>query len=198
MYKTKPTIVLGFHACTESTARKLISDSGGFTPSGNSYDWLGHGMYFWENSWYRAVQFAHDRAITSPAVVGAVLHLGYCLDFTDSESLSYLSSSYSALKDTLEIFGKPLPINKPGSGLSSDDLLLRDLDCAVINFLHSQRERENRKRFDSVRGVFWEGNDIYPGAGFKEKNHIQICIRNPNCIKGFFHPREVDTAYDVV
>jgi len=27
---------------------------------------------------------------------------------------------------------------------------------------------------------------------------IQICIRNPNCIKGFFHPREVDTSRDVV
>jgi len=32
----------------------------------------------------------------------------------------------------------------------------------------------------------WEN----PGAGFKEKNHIQICVRNRNCIKGYFLPRE--------
>jgi hypothetical protein len=25
-----------------------------------------------------------------------------------------------------------------------------------------------------------EGEELYPSAGFKEKNHVQICIRNPN------------------
>jgi len=68
----------------------------------------------------------------------------------------------------LEIAGRPFPSNKPGNDLSSDDLLLRRFDCAVINFLHSQREGKNQKSFDSVRGVFWEGNDVYPGAGFKK------------------------------
>ena len=35
----------------------------------------------------------------------------------------------------------------------------------------------------------WLGNGIYfCNAGFKEKNHIQICVRNPNCIKGFLNP----------
>jgi len=101
-------------------------------------------MYFWENSWYRAEQFARDRAITLPAIIGAALHLGYCLDLADSESLSHLSASYSALKDTLETAGRSLPSNKPGSSLSSDDLLLRKLDCAVINFLHSEREGKTR------------------------------------------------------
>jgi len=43
--------------------------------------------------------------------------------------------------------------------------------------------------FDSVRSLFVEGEELYPGAGFHEKNHIQICIRNPNCIKSFFVPR---------
>lgn len=36
---------------------------------------------------------------------------------------------------------------------------------------------------------------LYPEAGFTEKNHIQICIRNPNCIKSFFLPRELDLNY---
>ncbi|SEK41780.1 hypothetical protein SAMN05421740_101809 [Parapedobacter koreensis] len=44
------------------------------------------------------------------------------------------------------------------------------------------------KEFDSVRGVFWEGNPLYPTAGFREKDHIQICIRNIDCIKGYFLP----------
>ena len=52
--------------------------------------------------------------------------------------------------------------------------------------------------FDSVRGVFWEGKELYKNAGFREKDHIQICIRNPNCIKGYFLPRELDNAFNKV
>ena len=42
--------------------------------------------------------------------------------------------------------------------------------------------------FDSVRAGFWEGEEIYQTAGFLDKNHIQICICNPNCIIGLFLP----------
>jgi hypothetical protein len=44
-------------------------------------------------------------------------------------------------------------------------------------------------RFDTARGVFTEGGPAFEGAGIQTKNHIQICIRNENCIKGFFIPR---------
>ena len=36
--------------------------------------------------------------------------------------------------------------------------------------------------------MFIEGRDLYENASFKEKKHIQIAIRNHNCIKGFFIP----------
>ena len=49
---------------------------------------------------------------------------------------------------------------------------------------------EKYKRYDSVRGIFLEGNAIYPDSGILEKTHIQICVRNPNCIKGYFAPKE--------
>ena len=204
LYSHRSWIVFGFHACTQQVAERLISsDIGDFRPSKNSYDWLGHGMYFWENSLHRAEYFAKDRDIKNPKVVGASIHLGHCLDLTDSGSLSYLSVAYNTLKKVLEVAGKPLPKNKspksPQSARSGgDDLLLRELDCAVINFLHSQRAENNLKPYDSVRGVFWEGNELYPGAGFKEMNHVQLCIRNPNCIKGYFWPRKKDDQYNFV
>lgn len=90
--------------------------------------------------------------------------------------------------------GKELPKNK---NLSSDhyhDLILRELDCAVIEYLH-QKIKENNgfsllKHFDTVRGVFTEGEPAYAGAGIQLKTHTQIYIRNTNCIKGFFIPRK--------
>ena len=76
-----------------------------------------------------------------------------------------------------------MPINKGGN-----DRLHRELDCASIESLHTSMKKKRIPEFDSVRGVFWEGEDIYPTAGFKEKNHIQICVRDVNCIKGYFLP----------
>ena len=55
-----------------------------------------------------------------------------------------------------------------------------------------------QKEYDSARAVFFEGNEIYPSAGFKQKNHIQIAVRNPNCIKGYFIPRENNESFAFV
>lgn len=82
-----------------------------------------------------------------------------------------------------------MPINSDTK--NSSDLVLRNLDCAVIENVH----RNTKSKFDSVRGVFVEGDKLYQGAGFNRKNHIQICIRNPNCIKGYFIPRELTSGW---
>jgi len=73
--------------------------------------------------------------------------------------------------------------------LKGPGCVLRYLDCAVVEYTHSFLKFKNQPAFDSVRAAFIEGDKIYPGAGFNEKTHIQICILNPNCIKGFFKPR---------
>jgi len=65
-------------------------------------------------------------------------------------------------------------------------------DCAVIETIHQFNKTTSRPQFDSVRGVFFEGKDLYQNAGFKSNNHIQIAVRNPNCIKGYFIPRRLD------
>jgi hypothetical protein len=77
----------------------------------------------------------------------------------------------------------------------NEDLLKRYLDCAVIETIHQFNKDKKKPEFDSVRGVFFEGKDLYENAGFKEKNHIQIALRNPNCIKGYFVPRVLDSKF---
>jgi hypothetical protein len=39
-----------------------------------------------------------------------------------------------------------------------------------------------------VRAAFIEGEPLYPNAGFNDRNHIQLCVVNPRCIKGYFRP----------
>lgn len=197
MYNTYPSVVFGFHACRRDRGEAFVCGDLLFHESKNSYDWLGHGMYFWENSAHRADVYAKDRDFDDYVVVGAALHLGNCFNLLDSEYLSILKSSYKTLKAINPIAGGELPINKcpisPSN--SSKDSLLRELDCAVIELLHNGNKLFRQTPYDSVRAAFWEGEELYPGAGFKEKNHIQLCIRNPNCIKGFFWPRDEDKDY---
>ena len=200
MYSTRPGLVLGFHGCDESIAMKVLAGEMFLKRSVNSYDWLGHGIYFWENSPSRAMEFAlhlkkfSNRSkgrIVKPAVIGAVIDLGVCLDLLDFDNLKMLKTAYEMLNSTLNCID--LPENKSIGGIG--DLLLRDLDCAVIETLHTMREDSNQPSFNSIRGVFYEGEELYPNAGFRDKDHIQICIRNPNCIKGFFLPRKIDDDY---
>jgi hypothetical protein len=199
MYPTKAGLLIGFHGCDKSVRDEIVKGKVSLNPSENLYDWLGNGIYFWENNQQRAFEFANELKksargnIKKPSVLGAVIDLGYCLDLLDTEYLKLVSESHSNLNDSFESIELSMPVNKTVGG--SKDLLLRNLDRAVIENLHQQRNLKNLTSFDSVRGVFIEGKPLYDGAGFHEKNHIQICIRNPNCIKGFFVPRTADGRF---
>lgn len=187
MYKKLPNLVLGFHGCNRLTYEKVLFEGETLKKSENSYDWLGHGIYFWEQNYVRAQDWAKQRYGEDNAyVIGAIIDLGYCLNLTDSFSAEYLKLGYQLLKLRCEMAGVPLPENRLSK--KTTDVLLRDLDCAVIQQIHDFANEDEGAEFDSVRGIFVEGPPPYQGSEFREKTHVQLCIRNPNCIKGYFNP----------
>jgi hypothetical protein len=160
-------------------------------------------MYFWEYNHTRAFEYAKlinkhphrsSYKIEKPSVLGALIDLGNCLYLLDSAYLEIVKKSYLLLEQSSKIAGFELPKNIPIE--NEKDILIRKLDCAVIESVHQYYYQEKGIKFDSVRSVFFEGEGLYENAGFKEKNHIQICIRNPNNIKGYFIPREVSENWD--
>jgi hypothetical protein len=190
MYTHFPNLLLGFHGCNKEVYDGVTKKQRRLKPSNNSYDWLGSGIYFWENSYSRAFDWAKARYGDNGAVIGAVVDLGYCLNLTDYENSGIVHKGYDSLKEYIQMTKSQMPKNKNAKG--NDDWLIRDLDCAVINQIHILNEKIGLEPFDSVRGIFTEGKPIYPGAGFREKTHIQLCIRNPRCIKGYFSPLGAD------
>jgi len=191
MYTSRTGLILGFHGTDKSIVDKIISSStDDLEPKINIYDWLGNGIYFWDNSPSRAMEWAielskkENPTVKEPAVIGAIIDLGYCLDLLDSKNFELLKKGHEILSATLTASDTPMPRNRG----RNEDLALRELDCAVIEPLHGFLNKTGEKEFDSARGVFWEGNPLYEGAGFKDKNHIQICVKNINCIKGYFRP----------
>lgn len=135
------------------------------------------------------------------AVIGAVIQLGYCCDFLDTRYTVMLKAYYELMAIAYKEADKFMPENIDLATDPHQGKLLRFLDCRVIEYMHQRIEDQHKndktergysdlKIFESARGVFIEGGEIYKGAGIFEKSHIQICIRNSNCIKGFFLPRK--------
>lgn len=197
--------MLGFHGCDEAIRNQLVANPNSVKKSGESYDWLGNGFYLWENNYERALKWAQDKKrrkqINKPSVLGVIYQLDHCLDFTDSAFIHIVSQYYALMKEDFSFLKKELPTNKSLPKDEYHDLILRELDCAVIEYLHQQVAEEIQsdinlkghselKHFDTARGVFTEGGPAFDGAGIQSKSHIQICIRNLNCIKGFFIPRD--------
>ena len=169
-YQRLPSMVLGFHGCDASVGEAVLK---GKVPhlatSANEYDWLGGGIYFWENDPRRAMEWAiagmnnpgiTKGKITKPFVVGAVIELGHCLNLMSRHCIEELKVAHQLLVSASKAAGVPLP---------------EDADKEV-------------PAYDTVRAAFREGEPAYEGAGFEEKNHIQIAVRDKARIKGYFRP----------
>lgn len=208
LYNIRSGLYIGFHGCDKAVRDQLLYKPNVVAKSTHSYDWLGTGFYIWEGNLDRAQQWAEDKAIRvrekggkyDPSVIGVVYELGHCLDLMDSGCIETVSAAYELFKNDMDLIGKPLPTNKDLKSDPNKDKLLRDLDCAILNYTCAQvaeKYKEEMKEtgyshvrlYDTVRGCFTEGATL-PETQIYEKTHIQIAIRNLNCIKGFFLPRE--------
>lgn len=193
-YEFQPSFLLGFHGCDEAVGEAILrGKESHLQPSANSYDWLGEGIYFWEGNPQRALDFAKERAgggknsrgrIKTPFILGAIINPKRCLDLADSSAIAQVKLAHEDLASVFETAGEKLPSN-------SKNFRMRELDCLVFNALHALREKKGLSSYDTVRGLFWEGEPIYEGAGIQENNHIQICVRDTSCILGYFRPVEM-------
>lgn len=182
-------LVIGYHGCDRRLVECVVAGEDDLKPSQNAWDWLGHGIYFWEGSSARALRWAQTEArrrgskIKTPAVLGAVIQLGKCLNLTETEALVLVKDAYQSYREFCVASGAPVLENR------GDALQVRYLDCAVIEAVHQARRMEAKDPFDTVRGFFLEGKELYPRAGFRELDHVQICVRSPRQIIGYFLPR---------
>lgn len=193
MYSSDHGLLLGFHGCDKSVRDGIIAGSIVMKASKNKYDWLGSGIYFWQNNYERALDFSKNppgkKKNEHPAVLGAVFCLNHCLDLTDKKHIDEVKQAFENFSNDLASRNIPLPKNRPIPGSSNpNEKMLRELDCAVLEYLHGEVDK-SEKPYDSVRCAFVEGEPIYEDSAFYEKTHIQVCIRNLKCIKGFFLPR---------
>lgn len=168
-------VVKAFHGTSRHKARQVIKDQH-ITPSHNPYDWLGHGAYFWEESYERARQWAEKKYRGDAAVASTEVRLGRCINLFDTSWASVLRRAHEDLRVRYDGLGQPMPQNREGR---------RELDCAIINYI-----TEKLYQADTVRAAYLEGEAIYPSALFVGLAHIQLVVRNTNAIVSRYEVEE--------
>ncbi|HZL38444.1 MAG TPA: hypothetical protein VFC78_24230 [Tepidisphaeraceae bacterium] len=176
--------VIGYHGTTAEAAEKLV-DGDQFNASSNDDDWFGKGIYFWEyapkQAWWWTTKL---KRMKQPAVVGAIVRLGHCLDLLDPTNVLTLKQFH----DETLLKWKAANIAIPKNGNQH-----KNLDCALFNLFYDQ----SRVPIETARAVYvptesskraWKRSWIY------EEAHIQICVRQPKNILAVWRVRK-DGSY---
>jgi hypothetical protein len=187
----QPFEITAFHSCDRAVGLRILNGEDDLITSENEWDWLGPGIYFWEQNPGRALEYAVECAagqqknkarIKTPFVIGAIIELGNCLNLLEPASINMVKKAHNEFIETCKNNGASIPTNKGA---------IRKLDCSVIRWVHKSTQENQLPTYDTVRSAFNEGGHIYPNSNFYDRLHIEICVRNPTLIKGYFLPRPI-------
>lgn len=186
-------IVKGYHGTTQSRARELVAGSP-FEFSANSGDWLGRGIYFWQDAPGRALVWAryrHRDSGETPAVVEVEITLENCLDFFDVRTYREVRQRYpefQAFESRLDppISQAALKVEKGKAFLDGDT---PTTDIRTRKAIHNYRDRAfidwyvevlaNRGyEVKTVRGIFLDGTALFTESFLFDWSHAQIAVLN--------------------
>jgi len=192
-------LLVAYHGCDVTVRDALVKGTlAHLDESKNRYDWLGPGVYFFEGDAQRALRFAQAsrdnpakvytaRPIATASVVGAILRVHTWLDMTTQDGLTEFSAAYDLMLRSMESEDVPPPTNEAASP-DDTDILLRHLDKSVFNYIHQVRHEHNAPPYQAVRAAFRQGKELAPRSGFHEGTHLQLALRDPSCVVGWFLP----------
>jgi hypothetical protein len=177
-------LVLGHHGTTVERADAIKET--GFEITENEYDWLGSGVYFFERSPLRAIEWARDKyPHCQPCVMAAEIAFGRdgqnCLDLASREGLTALEKFFREF-----VFHFP---REYVAGLKETPSGYRQFSYHVINrFCIRMAEvgwdiHAIRSPFDEGDYIFSDPDGIFPTARLRKLTHIQIAVRDCGAIR---------------
>lgn len=140
--------------------------------SQNPFDWLGRGFYFFQDSPWRAFEWARTHHGKDAAVIASTISLEACADLLDPCWQELLRDADGSFVASLLEQGQDPPVNRGGN---------RARDCATINWFCERQEREG-PAIKSVRAIFLEGEPLFDGSLIYNQSHLQIAVRDPSVI----------------
>jgi len=180
----KSFTIRAYHATTRERAEIILRD--GFLSSQNSYDWLGEGIYFFQEAPNFAVHWAsEDRkegTIEDLAIVAADIAIAGFIDLLDHEWGAVLRAAYETLDAQGDEEFRAVQAKQKPFVVGSDERLGHWLDRYVIEAsVTSLADRQ--KTVTGIRSAFWEGPELYPNSHVMDRQHIQVAVRDPSAIR---------------
>ncbi len=169
--------VFGYHGTSFKAAQAILEagEHGAeqFLASENDTDWLGDGIYFFQDAPYRArewpeIRWPTWRRIKNPVVLCAEIELTHCLDLLDIQAGKSIANWYPRMEATYAVGHRPLPQNREGR---------RYFDRALINYVVGRMD-DVGGQINSIRAAFVEGKPIVPGSHLYSHTHTfrSLCV----------------------
>ena len=128
--------------------------------------------------------------IRRPAVIGAVIQLGNFFDLLDVRFTRELSLQAARLvKNSTFRAAASLTTKPPAPATSTGSAATASASSSTPSFFTlSKFKAASFTPSAASFSVFQEGEPAFRGAGIKLKSHIQIAIRDPRALIGYFRP----------
>lgn len=166
-----PTEVVGFHGTSKAAVPHLLARD--IRPSDQHFEWLGTGFYLWQDSPWRAREWAQGRFGSDAAVVVARIDLDGCLDLLNPHWQAQLRDADFEFVLDCVARERPIPVNTEFGNHARD--------AATINW-YCDRSAEGGHTIRSVRATFEEGEPIFEASKIRSKSHVQIAVRDLTAI----------------
>lgn len=170
--------VYAHHGTSKERAGAILET--GFKQSEDQVEWLGFGIYFFEDAPSRAYQWGKKKYPGEEVcILDAEIALERCLNLLDPEGVEKLKPNYSLHIAAVGVENAAM--------LKSTRLGNRQLDCHVINFA-CERWAENDIAVHVVRGAFEEGDPLHSGgegvppSQILDRTHVQLAVRDCRAI----------------
>src|SRR5690606_573814 len=111
------------------------------------------------------------------AILGSMIRLGFCFDLLDPYNVDELKSFHNRYVEAAVAAGQKVEDNANHR---------KFLDCKVFQYAFAAIEAEEKQGVDSARAVYvpTHGTRVWKRSWISKYAHIQICVRNPDCILG--------------
>jgi len=170
MAPARHILATGYHGTHVGRLESILAN--GLRYSTNEWDWLGDGIYFFQDSPLRTREWAEEHhGRSNAAVLRAVIRLEDCVDLLDIEWWPTLSSSHRQFVEREKV----LPKQTATSGAHR-------LDRAVLNYMVGVLA-EDGQNVRCLRGAFVEGERLFPASALYSRSHVQIAVRDPLLIE---------------
>ena len=160
-----------YHVGALEDVLTTVEKGSGIRWSAEMHDWLGHGIYFWEDiswaEWWHAERWHTSKGVEPGAILAASIDTDLLLDLSSRSDADFFLQEASCALEAIQSWRNP-PENDNKNQLFY-------LDCAVVNSIHRSLADSGKH---GLRMPFYLGPSLTEDGNFFAGQHLRVCLWN--------------------